>query len=1027
MSVRVADEERVKEVRQTLLSKLYNQDKLRDGDHAYPDETYGHLEEYVLWRLLRSTGVKEGQEYKLPLGTDDPKAFLMACIKTLMGREDPGAHLSGCWLISQWFVGAMNIESHFWFIRQPREAIRSVQGSRTQNATDLITHGHFLTLRDAFIRLRARAGAAALTGDEQHRREAAFLFAMIDIVLAALDVYILSRSFDFYPTKRTLQFQDLDEPYRRACAGMERAALQFSDEPAQLCYPLTLFYRKGSASCSDFLPVNLFHYNYSVSLIFATIAKMARRIGPSEIKLGGDGARWRWLRWQGALKSVQHREVCRPLATARGYNKARLVDGLRKGVDELREIEFEAGHFAISAGLAAHWLNLVADNAAFTKELIPHIRRNKAQALEFGFQVPSAIRQADLSAMDSGDFGGGADVTRGGQAIHPQRHRGAAKHDTETPAEAIFRKIDVVRSRFLVPLTHELAEAPIDRSEVGLWYLGKLLSLKPDQIPSQCLDSLANLLRDLVACAGKVVDAFITAQRPSSLVDFLSHMREAGLDLSKTLSNQRLSGMAELLLDGLECTYLMDVDTRASWQRAFSGFIGELPLRYIESLSFSSLLDIHAVMAHVGTTAIRGVLGARRQAALSRAIFGDFGVSAQAVLNQTSGEGFNASHLTRIRSFVTVSPSDVNALLHRYRLSVGPTAFAYACLLDRHVVQVTVVVLTYDGVSETLRHRVSRFDFQPAPSTDEFGELGSWQALVAYYRTQEEPFTGSTGALKDLQALSLRSDSLAALVRGLVGAARELNLSAPLDHIVLAPSPELAVLPWQYLFDQLNLSIGISLVPSIAWCVSAMNRYTETHHGKGINGWMPQEATPTTEHDARALVSKHMHGARLSQPTLLDQPGISLNYVFGHGRPREDGFVDSTAVAVEDDWHLVRDARIVLLLSCHCGAGADAGLRDYVGLPSFLLVRSKAVVAPAKKIPYTAAISVAEAFGTAVGRAIAGGSQGNAFKAYRQANRKDSRTTIFSYWGLPSEPVRWLNARDRSPASEPAQTIRDDI
>lgn len=131
-----------------------------------------------------------------------------------------------------------------------------------------------------------------------------------------------------------------------------------------------------------------------------------------------------------------------------------------------------------------------------------------------------------------------------------------------------------------------------------------------------------------------------------------------------------------------------------------------------------------------------------------------------------------------------------------------------------------------------------------------------------------------------------------------------------------------------------------------------------------------------------------------------------MSVVFDHGIKEHD-FTHTKCNAVgASSWSEIRGYRICVLLSCETGVTEASGLGDAAGLSNYLCRHAKAVLAPPVAVPYTAAVTLAEAFKRNLQLAY----EGNAIQVrhvYQEAISNDPLVALFSLWGLPHEPLVW--------------------
>jgi len=96
-----------------------------------------------------------------------------------------------------------------------------------------------------------------------------------------------------------------------------------------------------------------------------------------------------------------------------------------------------------------------------------------------------------------------------------------------------------------------------------------------------------------------------------------------------------------------------------------------------------------------------------------------------------------------------------------------------------------------------------------------------------------------------------------------------------------------------------------------------------------------------------------------------------------------------------------------MLLSCHTGAGTQDGLRDYIGLPTYLLRKAKVILAPPVEIPYTAANVLALEMARSIKDSMERRKPVSILDVYRNAMASNESVSLFNLWGLAFQTVVW--------------------
>lgn len=466
--------------------------------------------------------------------------------------------------------------------------------------------------------------------------------------------------------------------------------------------------------------------------------------------------------------------------------------------------------------------------------------------------------------------------------------------------------------------------------------------------------------------------------------------------------------LALLLTDAFDLPFHADESLRIEWQKTVLKLMASFELDRLHALPADTLLRLHAIAAHVGATAQRGLEWHERQmiAAVDSVI---------------------PSVVARRRAVTAASESEVVATLSKYasRRNYGKTdgaAYLQVLLLSDAVIQVFACGLR-DGELATSLHRVT---FR-ATTSGEYASMKNWSAAVEAFA----PILPSTTTVyKPTETVLGTHQSFIELKQEMTKAATCVA-GDNVGDLLISPDPKIAKIPWQYFFTDVNGSDTASLkflvchVPSIKWLHSALTEHYSViargwmtrHHQRGVSGWMANMGTPSIENDLRRDVAKHFgaDGVNLRRPTAYENTsGLSLSYVFAHGRIDDKGVVRSEAMdtdetKAEQEWDAVADRRIVLLLSCHTGHGTEGKLRDYVGLPTRLLVRAKAMIAPPYEVPSDVAVTLATHVGACIRNAVTADNSRSipVGRSYIDAIGKDWRVSLFSLWGMSSEFIRW--------------------
>jgi len=687
------------------------------------------------------------------------------------------------------------------------------------------------------------------------------------------------------------------------------------------------------------------------------------------------------VRWFAAL-SLRHRE--RQLNYANRRNDG--IVAWRLAAEAVIDSLEYSGRTIASAALAAHYLAAcnASNPAAGGRTTQPPewvLRRYKAQALNCGYMV----REKQVPAV-----------------ANPPPHWNAAwltqLRDKEAQPKAWRKAVNRVAEYAQLYVSNAECPVPPWRAEFeALFAASTFADTCTVLLHGQAVQLLVNLVRIVVASSG----------------DFFEGARQY------IVSAGFLCQYCALLNEAFDLPFHADRELRTIWQNTVLSIVASLDLNALQGLPADALLRLHAIAAHAGNTALRGLEWHERE--MLAAV-------------QGTGRGANASNVARQRKVTAASEAEAIETLTLYanRRTYGQAsavAYVQVILLSGSLVQVFACGVVNNKLTTSL-HRV-------AFNKDDHGEHSD----SATWLDALEKFDPIAGVMccKPGDTVVGEHPSFIALKAAMIKAAKHVAGDNVID-LLLSPDPTFATIPWQYFFVDHDTAQAahhpylVCHVPSIKWLHHALTEHQRAlqrgwvprYHQRGVSGWMPTRPTPSPELELRPQVAEHFGADKhdLHRPKAHGStPGLSIGYVFAHGNRAGDGegggitteAMNTDPTKAQAEWHALADHRIVLLLSCHTAHGMQGNLRDFVSLPTLLLSRAKAVIAPPYAVPSDVALALAEQVGTDLMEtlkeqqtlSIPLGS------TYKKALENDWRVSLFSMWGLASEFIRWLPATER--------------
>ncbi|MEW8333785.1 MAG: hypothetical protein AB2692_22835, partial [Candidatus Thiodiazotropha sp.] len=329
------------------------------------------------------------------------------------------------------------------------------------------------------------------------------------------------------------------------------------------------------------------------------------------------------------------------------------------------------------------------------------------------------------------------------------------------------------------------------------------------------------------------------------------------------------------------------------------------------------------------------------------------------------------------KSDLRVRKSELESILRQLQYRAKNAAGFVQIVLSPHGKSATVLLacLLKDG----LVWREESVEFIPGRHL--LNDYDSWVDVVA--EVDNFDYSNSdTGSLNSYAVSPLGQPSVRLLWKRTLEALSDINGGGTPEHLLFVSDSALASIPWQLVAmenpDDQGVYPIVTMVHGLRWLYLSAHipeevpKY-ERFHDRGIQVWIADTPTPREDLAIRDQVKAAFFDAQADSPSLTDVPGVSLSVVFGHGAMLDGSPMPANeAVRRPQDWHDVRDSRICVLLSCYTGAGTPGALGDYLSISHKLCRTSKALIAPPVKVPYTAALAIAEVFHQAMRASVEG-------------------------------------------------------
>lgn len=662
-------------------------------------------------------------------------------------------------------------------------------------------------------------------------------------------------------------------------------------------------------------------------------------------------------------------------------------------------------------GLAAYFLNISAKSKI---KRLPYARIKSIKSYEkvariSGCQIPKEIEYMDCSESGEIHFKGDLEKTR--DFAREQRFS-----IEKSPEKKIKQKIYEEATQQQIPIGSQdkinTVASILRKRDVN-----KKLQSSPEVVVIEAINTLLYgsdiLCSELLEQENILFSLFKENGYVSGIAALLRRLRETKHLAYSALPNTKyVKIFASMLLNLLESPFMADITVRRQWQDELLHIYSSLTESDERNLRIIDLLFIFSAATHVSTVSVRG-LSDEIGDQIERSIYQDHNN-----FEDSTSRNIRFWDLKK-RSKLKILEKEVSEVLQRYKDRIGETILIQLLLVNQTTIKALIITASE---RRKLQYRVISVKFEPNSHLGQ--EFLTWHDLIKIL-PREDLFDEATGELFNVRYLSSAGNiNITNLWKSVAKAVQELSIGKSLDHILLVPDPSLGIIPWQYIAHIQNSTNGIlpssvSLIPGVKWAYlvgHSSDRLERIPHSRGVKIWIANEPTPDEKCDIRKVVEeeyfrllrKSSNYDRPSQGIIM--PGVSLSVVLGHGHKQDESLlVDATAVKTMEEWDEVRKRRICTLLSCHTGYGEAEGLRDYVGVVSFLLRSSKSILAPSIQVPHTAILTLSEILGKAIQDYIFSDSAENLSvnDVYQRAIEKNPAVALFSLWGLAYEPIIW--------------------
>lgn len=969
--------------------------------------------DWVVYRLIRERQPQSILD--LPTGCNGGVELLLSTLQKAANSSDPLIKWAVYGLIAFWMLRVTQVEEQLWYIRMPQKVsgIEIADGDRIRKE-DLEKILKWMESRqkkfEASTPTSTDASFRATHNSKPSHGQLSYAEQLLLLALGKISIFLVLQKL-----KRE-RSEQAHETY--TCVLDCLRAANGGWQPGKAIFLNGLqHYRQGfqkNVFSSCFLPFTTLDYCDWLAAATGVFAKKTK------------GYLDNHLRMLIGITSVQQREWLFLKANNAKYS-TQAADALMISIDRTFGMAIESRRIVLAGGLAARFLSIGNirgwDNVH--KMRLESARLMKAAAKISGCLVQGEAVKRDFSSEHKNfDPHSRGFIDQSEEYVSLLRAPSNLTHNAESSIasdsfnvghENSISDLACVSGDKIVPDSLSVSQEDQDLIPVAKALRfpfhhpstanGRFDVLKIAVICLTPEKGIPDNLNKLLDINHHVFNVFVDALLVSGIAMLSEQLFARDKFQGSALSDaQNVIKFAELLLYWLERPYMADISDRARWQRQLWRVYLALDEQKRSLLPLGDKLLVYAAISNVTAASIKGLRESHADQ-LEKTIYEE-GDSANLPIH-------NAGARTNLR----VSADDLWNILNRYEeRGLIETAFVQIILTPGGNDLMLLVARKY---GTTIMAREALIKFIPICHQDI--KYDSWDDLSnevgqhpPYFKNDE------TGDLHELDASPLGQPSIRFLWQRIEELIFDVGFKKIPGHLCISPDPILANIPWQLIAMKISPPIDyplITLVHGLRWIyMSAHDSEDMVHktttfrrfHNRGIHAWIAPNPTPRIDLDLRTEVRKSFFGADNNHPALVDQPGVSLSVVFGHGTLNDSESL-ATVEAIEhlQEWDYVRESRICVLLSCETGGGVPGALGDYLSISHKLCRNSKALILAPVKVSHKATQALCAVFHEAIHESLAGRNTWRVQEVYKEAIRRHPGVALFSLWGLGYEPLVW--------------------
>lgn len=943
--------------------------------------------DWVVHRLIRERPPQS--VLKLPAGYEGGKCLLLDNLRK--AAESPGSSIE--WtvfgFVAFWMLRLKEKEDRSWYVRMPQRLSKEpIPDNDRINRKDLESILSWMKIRQGeFEKTISISTKISLKSRHEKKLSQGNIINIEKLILLALGkiaiffVSLILKKVDF-------KNQD-DEDVRETFSSILNylSAANGGWRPGEVIFLTGLKHHrnkfKDNIFYSCYLPFTAFDYCDLLAAATGTFAKITNGLLDNRVRM--------FI----GLTSIQHREWLFFKAQRSNKDKSDAAGRLIVTIDRIFIMAINSRHIVLAGSLAARYLAI--GNFLGWKGMMS-IRLKHAKLMKSIAKMSGCIVQGDAEELNFSDE----------YAKYNKQDRiySCNSEEYQEMLRALLKQpTDVIPST-----TSALLNA--GEEDDNLIKVVATLGISHDQLNAKY--DLFNILRIAHTCLtpgngkssedlNRLLDAnhsifnlFIEASHVGGIVLLSKHLFDKNkFDSSVLNSAQNVVKFSELLVYWLERPYMADIKARSEWQRQLWQVYLALNKQEKEKLNLDDKLLIYSAISNV-TAASMKELRKTHADQLEKTIYEEWDSSNSPIRDAYA------------RTYLRVSTDDLCNIFNNYEeRGQVKTAFVQMILTPDGK---DLMLLVTRKCGNTIEYREGDISFTKCRHQDY--QYDSWNDLTKA-AVLHSYFDNETGNLHGLNTSPLGHPSISALWQCVKQLILNVGFERMPDHLCISPDPELASIPWQLIAmkeaDQPDDYPLITLVHGLRWVYMSSRESADATPqrtcNKGIYAWISSSPTPKEGTDIRGEVKEKFFRVDNNCPTLIDQDGISLSVVFGHGAIVDDEpLANVEAIENLEEWNYVRGSRICVLLSCETGAGMPGALGDFLSISHKLCRNSRAVLLPPVRVSHIATQVLSGVFHQAINESLIKDTW-EIQEVYKEAIRQHPGVALFSLWGLSYEPL----------------------